>query len=346
MTRPRIAFSWNGLPQYAARLIRAAIDRLGYPCPVLGSRAEVPVRGVEEALGFAPILMDPAVPATWRGLGLEVPELFFQSGRAYAAFRSLGDEVRARGGRIVVTNDATMRYDARQFIGAVWWRLFGRRRYDGMFVPGASGRQVARMYGVPDDRIWEGLLGGDPSIFPPGPPPSRRSKRIQFVGRFIPHKGVRELTAAFAGLADAFPDWTLHICGSGPLRDALGVHPRIIVEDFVQPEALATRYHDSRWFVLPSTHEPWGLVVHEAALTGTPLLLSDAIGSGHDFAGETNAVRFRAGDPGALTDALRRAMTWNDDRLDAAGRESLRRAERFGPARFAETVAEIARTLL
>jgi hypothetical protein len=49
--RPRLAISWNGLPQYAARLIRAAIERWGAPVDVIGSRPTVPVAGMEEALG-------------------------------------------------------------------------------------------------------------------------------------------------------------------------------------------------------------------------------------------------------------------------------------------------------
>ena len=46
----RIAFSWNGLPQYAARLIGKAAQRLGEDCAVIGSRPDVPVEGMEKVL--------------------------------------------------------------------------------------------------------------------------------------------------------------------------------------------------------------------------------------------------------------------------------------------------------
>ena len=49
----QIVFSWHGLPQYAARLIRAAIDRLGRPCLVIGSRPTVPVEGMERILDLS-----------------------------------------------------------------------------------------------------------------------------------------------------------------------------------------------------------------------------------------------------------------------------------------------------
>ena len=39
----------------------------------------------------------------------------------------------------------------------------------------------------------------------------------------------------------------------------------------------------SNGFILPSIYEPWGVVVHEAASCGIPLLLSNKIGSKHEF---------------------------------------------------------------
>ena len=49
---PQISFSWNGLPQYAARLLRGALDAVGRPCDVIGSRPTVAVEGMEHALAY------------------------------------------------------------------------------------------------------------------------------------------------------------------------------------------------------------------------------------------------------------------------------------------------------
>src|SRR5476651_1196966 len=94
----RIAISWNGLPQYAARLIRGALDELGEECVVLGSRPTVPVEGMERALGQPILWLDADQPVRWRELGLEVPFIYVQSGWSYPAFSALGAEVKARGG--------------------------------------------------------------------------------------------------------------------------------------------------------------------------------------------------------------------------------------------------------
>src|SRR5687768_12597413 len=88
-----IALSWNGLPQYAARLIRAAVDRLGQDCVVIASRPAVPIKGMEEVLGGIVHWVDADMPVGWRALGLEPPDVFIQSGWSYPAFAALGREV-------------------------------------------------------------------------------------------------------------------------------------------------------------------------------------------------------------------------------------------------------------
>ena len=97
MPSPRIAFSWNGLPQYAARQIRAAIDQIGEPCIVVGSKPAIPVAGMESALRCQIDWVDADEPLSWRALGYEVPEIFVQSGWSYPAFSSLGAQVKASG---------------------------------------------------------------------------------------------------------------------------------------------------------------------------------------------------------------------------------------------------------
>jgi hypothetical protein len=76
-----IAFSWNGLPQYAARLLAAARQELGQPFPVIGSRPAVPVGGIEEALGWPAHWVEAPRPVSWKerppptGRGSLVPRM-------------------------------------------------------------------------------------------------------------------------------------------------------------------------------------------------------------------------------------------------------------------------------
>lgn len=337
-----IAFSWNGLPQYAARLIRAGVQRSGRECIVIGSRPTVPVEGMERALGQAIHWVDPARPIGWRDLGLEPPGVFFQSGWAYPAFSALGREVKLNGGKVIGLSDANWRGDLRQLaLGPLAFRLLHRRRFDAMLVPGRQGARLMRYFGMAGDCVRMGMYGADPALFNGGPPLAERPKTFLYVGQLISRKNVLGLAEAFLRFSAREPGWTLRIAGSGEQRALIPSDPRIIVEEFVQPEQLAERYRAARFFVLPSLVEAWGLVAHEAALCGCGLILSDAIGSGDDLANEMNSLRFTAGDTAAIERALAKAAAFDRQQLAAAEASSRALATQFGPERFANVATDL-----
>jgi glycosyltransferase involved in cell wall biosynthesis len=192
-----------------------------------------------------------------------------------------------------------------------------------------------RWFGFPDSKVVEGLNGADPGLFFGGPPLNLRPKTFLFVGQLIPRKDVLTLARVFLQFNAAQPGWTLRICGSGELRALIPSHDAIIVEDFVQPEDLVARYHQSRFLVLPSLVEAWGLVVHEAALCGCGLILSDAIGSIDDLSNSKNCISFKAGNEDDLYRALVAASKFDEIRLVEAEAASRELSLRFGPERFA-----------
>lgn len=340
-----IAFSWQGLPQYAARQLRPAIAQLGQACPVIGTRPAVPIQGMEDALGQPIHWVDGFQVIRWADLGLAVPKVFFQAGWSCPAFNALGDEVRAAGGKVCLLMDNNWRGNLRQWFGGVWFRLATKRKFVAVMVPGRSGRRLARWYGFAQEEIFEGLYGADPAVFFDGPPLAERPKRILFVGQYIERKDCLGLATAFAAVADQLPAWELYLYGNGAMRDKIPSHPRIRVHGFVQPTKLGALYRSARIFALPSLSEAWGLVVHEAALSGCQLLLSDTIGSRHDFATQKNAAEFSAGNRAALAQVLLQLAAADDHALTQAQAESRARAATHGPAVFADRVAAVVKKL-
>ena len=281
--QPRIAIAWNGLPFYAARLIRAGIEQLGKPVTVIGSQPAVPITGMEAALGQKIYWLNTAKSCSWSDLQVPVPEIFFQTGWAYPGFNSLGREVRQHGGKVVSMVDNCWKNNSRQWLGAVIFRLNYQPWFDAVWVPGRSGFQLCRFFGMSENRIYQGMYGADPDVFTSGSPLSERNKQFLFVGQLIERKGVKLLVEAFQRFREQFPDWTLKVIGSGPLASFLDC-PGITVQGFQQPPVVAQIMRQSRFLILPSYEEHWGLVVHEAALSGCGLIVS------YD---ELGAVKFR-----------------------------------------------------
>jgi glycosyltransferase involved in cell wall biosynthesis len=76
-------------------------------------------------------------------------------------------------------------------------------------------------------------------------------------------------------------------------------------------------------FVLPSRHEPWGLIVNEVMNAGRAVVVSDEVGCQPDLV--TDGVEgcvFPAGDVAGLTDALRRVLE-TPGTADAMGQRGL-----------------------
>jgi glycosyltransferase involved in cell wall biosynthesis len=128
------------------------------------------------------------------------------------------------------------------------------------------------------------------------------------VGRLAPEKGLETLIRAAAGDERI----VVAIAGAGPeraslerLAQKLGVRLELLGD--LDEEELAEAYAAADVFALLSLHEPWGVVVNEAAASGLPLLLSDRVGAAHDLLQDgENGIRVPAGDVGAAAAALER----------------------------------------
>jgi glycosyltransferase involved in cell wall biosynthesis len=130
---------------------------------------------------------------------------------------------------------------------------------------------------------------------------------IMFCGKLYPRKRPLDLVAAVGSLEQ---EVTTIFVGDGVLADqvrALLRPGRGVVTGFVNQADLPAYYHAADILVLPSDHEPWGLVVNEAMVTGTLPVVSDRVGAASDLVEGIGEV-FPCGDVTALAEALRRAL--------------------------------------
>ena len=98
------------------------------------------------------------------------------------------------------------------------------------------------------------------------------------------------------------------IVGSGPGRAYLeSIGRDAIFTGELPADRVAEAYVAADVFALLSAHEPWGVVVNEAAATGLPLVLSDRVGAAADLlrVGQ-NGLLVPYGDVSAAAEALTR----------------------------------------
>jgi glycosyltransferase involved in cell wall biosynthesis len=130
------------------------------------------------------------------------------------------------------------------------------------------------------------------------------------VGRLVSDKGMDLLVRAVTGAGD--PRLILVLAGEGPERGRLeelarelGV--RLVLAGGRPWERIVELYVAAEIFALLSRREPWGVVVNEAAASGLPLVLSEAVGAAHDLLREgENGFLVPKGEVTRASDALRR----------------------------------------
>jgi glycosyltransferase involved in cell wall biosynthesis len=174
---------------------------------------------------------------------------------------------------------------------------------------------------------------------------------ILFASKLQSRKRCEDLLEAYKNLSPGDgiePDPYLVIVGDGEERAAL--ERRAAESKFngvrfcgFRNQSELPRFFDiASVFVLPSRHEPWGLIVNEAMNAGRAVIVSDEVGSQPDLV--TDGVEgciFPAGDVEALTAALRRVLATPE----TAARMGQRGLERIRTWGFEEDVRGLRRAI-
>lgn len=218
---------------------------------------------------------------------------------------------------------------------------------DLVWLPGERQADFARRLGFPQNAIMRGLYTCDQPAFAAkhfervaqGSPVPRR---FVFVGRMVAEKNIQLLVKAYELYRTkvAHP-WPLLCCGSGPLRSRLENKEGIQIEGFVQPESMPHMLSSVGCLILPSSFEPWALVVHEATSAGKLILASEDVGAvPHLVQPGYNGFIFGKKDAVGLATLMARISSMSDAALDVMSRASHMLSHQFSPRQWADTLLQ------
>lgn len=212
------------------------------------------------------------------------------------------------------------------------WRL---RRVAACLATGTQNAAFYRAYGVAEERIFHVPYAVDNAFFQrcarearPAREAMRRNLGLEpghpvvlFCGKLIGKKDAATLIEAMSFL-ESEAQARLLVVGDGELKPALKkladelMPGRACFAGFKNQSELPAIYDLCDVFVIPSTYEPFGLVVNEVMNAGKPVIASDRVGCWSDLIRPgVNGAVFPAGDARALAEVLRPFL------LDASLRE-------------------------
>jgi glycosyltransferase involved in cell wall biosynthesis len=317
--------------------IRWDVDLLsGYRSRFLGRRA-----GTRTPRGFFSLV----APEIWSEVRSGQYDAVWLHGYNYAASvlaflaaKSKGLPVLMRGETHIALSRPGWKRLVRDRILSLAYRFVDR-----FLAIGTSNRLYYRSLGVPPERIFDVPYTVDNDRFIAAGSLTAEERRkvreqyglpqqepvILYASKFMRRKHPDSVVRAAAILRDRGQKATLLMIGTGEMEGELRDLVRssnltnVIFGGFVNQADLPRVYGASDIFVLPSTDEPWGLIVNEVMCAGLPVVVGSRVGCVADLVREgINGRCVEAGDDESLARALEELVA-QPARRRAMGKESL-----------------------
>jgi 1,2-diacylglycerol 3-alpha-glucosyltransferase len=245
----------------------------------------------------------------------------------------------------------------------VWWKekaksMLIRSLFDFAVAGGKAHMHYLKQLGFPSDHIASFYDVVDNKFFREKTTVLRRQSPTNFdlpkryflyIGRLAPEKNIDGLLAEWIDYRDSGGTWPLVLVGDGPSREALlhisAASAYALDVHFVglkTSSELPLYYAFAGCFVLPSTREPWGLVVNEAMASGLPVIVSNRCGCVEDLVSNgRNGFVFDPSQHGQLGTCLHQLETLDEVQLARMAAYSLELVTAYSPENFGHEIAEL-----
>lgn len=272
------------------------------------------------------------------------PDLVWTSGWIDPLYNEVAGMIRKKSHIPVVASSDTQWRGGKQWLNVLTARFRQHRWFSHIFVSGEWQEIYARKLGFRSEQILMHNLSADVDLFSLVNIDSRKNeypKRLLYVGRFAPVKGLTFLLKAWKSIPNR-KGWTLTLVGNGLEKEKLYGYPDVEILDFMDQEELMKMMENSGAFILPSVIEPWALVLHEATCAGLPVLASNCCGAITCFVGDQeNGYLFTPGNIPSIRKSIETLIALPVSDLLDMGRKSKIRSTMITPAKVADTLLQV-----
>ena len=212
------------------------------------------------------------------------PQLVLVSGRMDKDYLRLARHFRKKLIYTVTLQDTQFEHSVRQKIISIFSYFLYHKYFNGFWGSGNS--QVAFGYriGYSSENIFSGFYTSNDKVYKKKISRDFKNdtKTFLFIGRLAKEKNILNLIESLKQLNIEYQtNHKLIIVGDGPLKETILQlkNSNIELHSFKSAEEIKSIATNAHAFILPSTYEPWGLVVHECASLSLPILASNNCGS-------------------------------------------------------------------
>lgn len=274
------------------------------------------------------------------------PDIVVVSGWMDKDYIKIARKLKSRNIKIVGAIDAQWTNSIKQNIASLIAPFYHKKIFDYLWVSGAWQYEYARKLGYSKQNILFNCYSADVKLIQKQNfNYDTTDRKLLFVGRFDKVKGVDLLIESFLEYKKKKKtDLKLKLIGGGPEFERLIKYQSdsIEIKNFVQPEELFKEIQGVQGFVLPSNYEPWGVVIHEMALAGLPLIVTNVCGANNMFAiNNYNSILIKPNCKSDLIQAISKFDNMTNDELLLMSERSKELGNRITPEISAASLLSI-----
>lgn len=243
----------------------------------------------------------------------------------------------------VICGNDTQWTGGKKWINVLTAFIRHNRYFSHMQVAGLRQFEYAKRLGYPNDRIIWPLYSADTKCFEMLPLSYQRfvhAHDVLFVGRLTRSKGVQILINSWSQIDNGRSQ--LHLVGNGDFLKDLKVPQNVQIHSFSTQKELLELSKRCRVFVLPSLREPWGVVLHEFAAAGLPLISTNVCGaSDHFIVNNSNGFVITPNRSDILANKIKWILDASPQKLFEMGLLSRELSRTITPERVAKAILSV-----
>jgi glycosyltransferase involved in cell wall biosynthesis len=244
---------------------------------------------------------------------------------------------------IIGQSDEQLYNSLRQYIKKIFSYFLYRQYFDFMCVPGYYQYEFMRFLGFKKNQIFIGAYTPNIDIFNEfylnNPNTNRRqNKTFLYLGRLEKEKGLKLLLDCFNILCNDY-SFRLIVIGNGSQKSLIESNNFVDYYPFMDQKDLINHLKEIDYFILPSNYEPWGVVIHEMAAAGIPIICSDSCGARSSFVfNNYNGFVFKNNSENSLLNCLKLVFQLPIEKMELFKKRSFDLSKSITPSLWAESI--------
>ncbi len=258
-------------------------------------------------------------------LEANIPNILLVSGRIDKDYLFVTKKIKTRCTTVSV-QDTIYTNSIKHIIKKILSKFIYKNYFDKIWATGSLHSAFALSMGYGYDDIRDGFYIADEKYFNEEIKLKFNGDALNFlfIGRLVKEKNIKSFAKSLDLInVERKSKHKLKIIGKGVLQEKIKKYKCVDLLGYKNIDEMIHIASECHVFCLPSKFEPWGVVLHEMALLGLPILASENCGSAFDLVqNNNNGFKFKPNDFESIKNSIHKFLNLSNNQKIKFGNSS------------------------